>query len=77
MKNKLLITMYSLITAGFFFGSFPPLAFIIFDINFFMDEFMRMSMISFFFLGSAMTLGLMVLYFNKFLEKNNVEIKLE
>jgi hypothetical protein len=58
--------VYSLLLIGAFFTIFPILAFLLLRINYFMDEYMRMSMLSFLFLGASLGISFTMLFYGKF-----------
>jgi len=55
-----------LLALGGFFGQIPIVLAIFFKINYLMEEFLRMSMISFFLLGSGVTLLVMIWHLKKY-----------
>jgi len=58
--------VYSLLFVGAFFTIFPIVAFFLFGINYFMDEYMRMAMLSFLFLGASVGISFTMLFHDKF-----------
>ncbi len=58
--------VYSLLGFAAFFTIFPIVVFFAFGINYFMDEYMRMSMISFLFLGASLGISFTMLFYEKF-----------
>ncbi|MCZ6582806.1 MAG: hypothetical protein O6761_06520 [Thaumarchaeota archaeon] len=70
---KLIAISFILFGVSGFFTMFPIVMWFGFRIGYFMDEYMRMSMLAFFFLGSGLTLSLTIWY----LQKYNMELKIE